>query len=686
MIYNINNKFYIILIVLIVFSLFFGCDLSLKSNIGVPEPPLILAEDTTASSIILLYKKSENSKKLQINIRKITESNNSIFDAAKFKINGNGLDSGWERLELTGLDSNAVYKIFMTAKNSNNEESDNSNEIEFITKLKTPVISNIYSINPTQIYIEWSNVPGSNYYSVHCFLNESEPVKLIKWDITGTNCIIDVIEKNFFYCIQAHSDSNYSAYSSPKPVILKLNAPEIKNNGSGFLEDECVFETSVFLEWNSIENATAYEVLYYPANLEENPQYHLNKIITGTTNCLLDNLTHNTKYVFQVRAVNDVNNNDSIFSEKVFAITRIRKPAFFEAQTITAHSIDLHWELINDADASYYIESSTNADMAESFIIGPIINKNSFQLNNLMENVHCFLHLTAVGTSGIQSSPVLLDCYTLLTKPENFAVSEKTDNSVELKWSFKTGAAAYVIDVHDDASSLLFTTDIIKDTKFTVKNLSSNTTYKFIVRALNNPDKIYGEPTEGLQARTLLSSPSPIIKQYPNELFVSWNKIDYAEYYKIYCNTEGIMDSGEQLIATTSFISIGGLIPGTDYYIWVEAFNEDNFSLPSNMIKTDTITSAIGIVYLQAGNFHDPKLIGMPLKISRENRDSFQITALAEDIWDEKGFEFYLNGEKVWEGNSYILDWHLDIGPYVFTVIGTINGVPYGTSAYFSLI
>ena len=161
------------------------------------------------------------------------------------------------------------------------------------------------------------------------------------------------------------------------------------------------------------------------------------------------------------------------------------------------------------------------------------------------------------------------------------ATVSRTGN-VKLSWSVQTGAQSYsVYQAKDGKWVKLGTTS---KTTYTVKNLTNNKTYKFMLRA-----KVNGKLVAKADAMTLkvkvYFKPAVKITSNNGSITLRWNKVPEAEKYRVYKLVNGKL----RLVTETEKIAakITGTKAGTKYSYAVKAYVDGKWT---KVYKSDIVS------------------------------------------------------------------------------------------------
>jgi fibronectin type 3 domain-containing protein len=132
----------------------------------------------------------------------------------------------------------------------------------------------------------------------------------------------------------------------------------------------------------------------------------------------------------------------------------------------------------------------------------------------------------------------------------------------------------------------------ITGTTATIAGLFNDTNYYVWVQATNS----IGVSALSDTAQLTIALAAPVIQSVTvsvSKLEISWNAVDLADSYTVYCGTETTPPSEpvqKDIIGTTATIT--GLINDTNYYVWVQAVNAGGISALSAVAQSTLFLAA----------------------------------------------------------------------------------------------
>ena len=170
-----------------------------------------------------------------------------------------------------------------------------------------------------------------------------------------------------------------------------------------------------------------------------------------------------------------------------------------------------------------------------------------------------------------------------ITVPTNFRVVGVTATQVNLAWNNATGELGYRIYGWDGTRGNLLGTTTPTVPNFTVNNLASGVTFYFYLQAFNATNSATTDWISATTTSAGIASPTNVKATAVNAstIALSWNDGASETGYRIF-RWNGVAGTTPAVIASLSANTTGyqatGLLPGTTYSFYVQAFNATNFA------------------------------------------------------------------------------------------------------------
>lgn len=160
-----------------------------------------------------------------------------------------------------------------------------------------------------------------------------------------------------------------------------------------------------------------------------------------------------------------------------------------------------------------------------------------------------------------------------LTAPQNLQ-AEGDEHSVRLTWDMAEGATAYEVELYDEEKEDFIPLQIVTENEYVHDSLESGESYTYRVRAVRQQELLrsmpeYSDYSEKAEGRTTPGVPGVTCEAVEAGIVLSWEKVQGADGYRIYCAGE------EQPFANTKELTytVSGLSAGTEYSYEVSAYS-----------------------------------------------------------------------------------------------------------------
>ena len=347
----------------------------------------------------------------------------------------------------------------------------------------------------------------------------------------------------------------------------------------------------VTLAWNSISNATSYNIYYATASGVTSSTG--TKITTTASPYLQTGLPAGTTYFYVVTAVNSA--GESAASAEVSASTAAAAPAptapvapGAPMATGGTNQVTISWSAVSTA-TSYNVYYATASGVTKANGTKVTGVTSPAVLTGLAAGTSYYCIVTAVNSVGESAASVQVAATTLPAVPSPTAPAAPASvtamggtNMATVSWPAISGAASY--NIYWSTASGVSKTNGTKiagaTSPYVQTGLSAGTTYYYIVTAVNS----VGESVASAAASATTTAAPPALPVAPtgvsatgaaNKVTVSWAAVSGATSYNLYWSTaSGVTTtSGTKISGATSPYAQTSLNAGTTYYYVVTALN-----------------------------------------------------------------------------------------------------------------
>ncbi|UHA73967.1 fibronectin type III domain-containing protein [Paenibacillus sp. 481] len=454
---------------------------------------------------------------------------------------------------LSSLQPNMDYVIRVRAKNTGGN-GEWSQPITVKTLLATPVAT--ATSTSTEVTITWPAVTGATSYEVEAD-GSVQIVNGPSYTHTGLTPA-----SSHTYKVRAKSDNNVSDWSKP---VTRFTVPAaVTNVAAGLLTFN-----SVNLTWVAAPSATSgYEV-----------EYNGKTIAASTTPYVLRSLTPDADYTIRVRAKNAGGAGE--WSEPIMAKTQLTTPVPKATSTIP-NEITLAWAEIPGA-TSYEVE-----------VDGVIqtVNSASYTHTGLAPASAHKYKVRAKSTVNEGAWSTLITAHSVPTGT-GVVTGKATSNSIVLTWTAVPGATKY--EIERNGAIAQSATGVTA----TLGSLTPNKDYTIRVRANNTGG--FGEWSQPITVKTLLTTPVTTVKSTSTEVTVTWVAIADATAYEV--EADGVVH-----VVNSPSYTHANLAPASSHMYKVRAKNDNNVSDWSKPITHFTVPETVATAVAGAVTFNSVHL------------------------------------------------------------------------------
>ncbi len=340
------------------------------------------------------------------------------------------------------------------------------------------------------------------------------------------------------------------------------------------------------------------------------------------------NLTQDTLYTYEIKAFNEAGESEgvSIEVQTPKEVTIPSEPINLEAAEVNASSVTIKWEDTSDDESGFEIYRN------DLLIATVPANTTTYTDNNVSGGEEYLYTVKAVNeagkSEGVSLSVQVPEEISIPKAPSDLNATEITSDSVTLKWSDNSDDETGFKILRD--GEVIATLDE-NTTEYTDENLSSNTTYTYIVVAINEGGESESDPISVTTKEKIVELSAPANLTFanitPHSVTLIWEDTsDNETGFKILRDGELIATVDENVTEYTD----DNLTAAKEYEYQVIATNgEVDSPAVSAKVKTDS-----GVPGEVTG-----------LKAKSEGYESVILTW--NDLPDETGFKILRDGEVI---------------------------------------
>jgi chitodextrinase len=532
--------------------------LSIKTALA---PPVIGASSLVSSSTAVVAFKAPTGAAIGTTYNAI--SGDVIYGIATFPAT---------TISLSGLSVNTTYLFVVKALNTSGT-STSSSALSIITALAEPVIGTISNVSTTTATIGFTEPEGATTSTIYTVYSGIKVIGTVTSPATSIN--ITGLKENtpYTFIIKAAVGTRISRSSSSINITTALGAPKIGKATSitnssaviGFTPPAGIAQGTTFI---LLPNGITYGTAMYTASS-----------ITAT------NLTANTLYSFTIKAVNA--NGTSIASAALSVTTALDPPTIGVASEVSSTTAKISFTgPTGSATKTTYSAIANNVSYGTAAYPATTIS-----LSKLTANTSYSFVLKSINVNGTSNASSTLNITTALSAPIIGTVTSKTSRTVTIGFTASVGASedtvykAYVGTTYYTETTNGSTSSTSKS--ITITNLTPNTTYAFILYAVNSN----GISIASSVLTVIMPTSAPTIRT-ASSVTSSTASISLTApvgagtgtIYNAYAN--GVKYGSGAYPATT--VALTGLTANTQYDFTINAVNKNGTSDSSSTLSMTT--------------------------------------------------------------------------------------------------
>ena len=366
--------------------------------------------------------------------------------------------------------------------------------------------------------------------------------------------------------------SPWSSNSGTKP-----NAP------SGFAVCRARDETSVYLEWNAVENATSYEIGYATEREFFNGSNDVNTATTKLTTHILTGLSSGDEYFFALKSINDVGESDWSSISSVVIGTEPSAPTTWSSlsKVVVGETFTLYW-VHNSEDSS--TQSKANIEL---IING---NTNSVEIDTSAEEddektTYYPVKTTVDGDTSITSTGATIK----VVEGESILWRVRTAGATGVygDWSVQRTIDIYAkptisINVMDTSDSVIST---VYQFPIYIKGSSGPKAQTPVGYHLSIVSDSYYETVDNIGIRKVVNAGEEIYSEYLDDS-------SYTPSFKLSANNIDLENNVTYTVTCT--VSMDSGLSGEDTRTFTVAWTDEQYEPNAEItLNRDTITTVI---------------------------------------------------------------------------------------------
>lgn len=351
------------------------------------------------------------------------------------------------------------------------------------TTTKPANVSNVTAlgIKNDEVTLSWGSVSGVKGYLVFMY----DPLTG-EWTqigiLTATSVKITGLSSGTAYrfAVAAYGCTSSGEISKSEGITTVYIITKLTDITS--LKVSSTTSSSATLAWSKVSGATGYNIYQY------NPATNGWKWVKATTSTsvTITGLSSGTAYKFAVKPYAKIDGTTvtSINSKSVETVTKLPNVTTFKTGTIQCSTVVLSWNKVSGA-TGYWIYKYNPTTKGWSRI--KTTSATSVTITGLLPGTSYQFAIkpckTVNGTTVTSAASTSVTAITKIYKVTGLKATSATKTSVSLSWNKVTGATGYYVYRYNATKKVWTKVATVSGTTYTVKNLSANTSYKFVIKA-----------------------------------------------------------------------------------------------------------------------------------------------------------------------------------------------------------
>ncbi len=445
----------------------------------------------------------------------------------------------------------------------------------------TPTDLAVGSPTSTSLQVSWMASPGATSYQVFRDTSAGGGFATQAYSGSGLSFTDSPLASSstYYYKVRATSSGGSSDLSAAASGETLAETPTVPATPAGLTAGSPT-SASLMVSWNASIGATSYQVF---RDTSAGGGFATQVYSGGALSFSDSPLASSTTYYYKVQATNTTGSSvlSAAASGTTLAVipTVPPTPAGLTVSSQTSTSLQVSWSASTGA-ASYQLfrDTSSGGSFSTQVYSGSGL---SFTDSPLASSTTYYYKVQATNTAGSSGLSAAASGTTLAAAPPTptgLAVGSQTSTSLQVSWSFSTGAASYQL-FRDTSSGGSFSTQVYSGSglSFTDSPLASSTTYYYKVRATNTTGSSgLSAAASGTTLAAAPPTPTGLAVGSPTStsLTASWNSSTGATSYQLFRDTSAGGSFATQVYSGSALsYTDSSLASSTTYYYKVRATN-----------------------------------------------------------------------------------------------------------------
>lgn len=453
----------------------------------------------------------------------------------------------------------STYYYYVVAVASDGTVSDASAIVKRTCDLPRPTItlSNVESTG--KIKITWEAVQDAVSYKLYSSTDGKSWILLKNTTGTSLTHSSAVTGKTYYYRLMAVSNVSgaNSAYSNVKSRACDLARPTISSVGNSAASGK------ITVSWKAVDGAQSYKV--YRAS-SQNGTYSVVGTTEQTTFTNTSTVAGKT-YYYKIKAIAADTDANSAFSKVKSGTCDLPRPSLTLTNVAATGKVKISWDAVNGA-VSYKLYCSTDN---ASWSLLKTTTATSIVHSSGVAGTTYYYKVKAIASNSEANSAysnVKSKACTLIPPVITAVGNSESSGKITLSWGAVNGAVEYKIYRSTSKNGTYAVVGTTSETSFTNSSAVAGAAYYYKVRAVPANSSAYSDFSQTVRQVCDLPRPTLTLTNVASsgKTKISWDAIDGAVSYELYCSDDGESWSLLKNTAATSYINTAAAAGVTYYY------------------------------------------------------------------------------------------------------------------------
>ncbi|MFO0863079.1 MAG: fibronectin type III domain-containing protein [Gemmataceae bacterium] len=469
--------------------------------------------------------------------------------------------------QATGLTANTTYYFYVSAVNSAGKSDTAYITINTLGGRPTspePLVAKAAS--SSTVSLSWTDSQGETGYDVYKY-NAGAWQKITTTPLAANTTTYSATGLTggttyYFYVSAVNSVGNTdTAYQT---VTTLAGAPAVPGN----FAVKATSSSRIDVTWSDVSGEKGYRVYDWTGT-----GWHLTgTVAANVTSYSVTGLTAGSTFYYYVEAYNDTGAASSDWKS---VTTFVAAPDPLTLTPVSGTQINLSWT--NVAGETGYRVFMWDGSAWKQQGAALAANTTTYQATGLTANTKYWFYVEAfnASSSAAGTSQSATTVGGAPSSPGPLTATAASSTAVNLSWKDSAGEQGYNLYKWNGSGWSNLISMAANVTSYQVTGLTANTTYYFLVGAVNGAGTTYADYATVKTSSGLAAAPSDfdVTAISSSQIKLTWSDVSDETGYRVYRWSGSQWVLRQTLAADTTTYTDSGLNAATTYYYYVESFN-----------------------------------------------------------------------------------------------------------------